>query len=259
LPPIVYARDPHLGALLIGCMLTTPYRYYGKHAVATACCIVCFRGRTCVARCGTTRPSSWRSTHISPSSTSGRWACAHVACTIERATYTWHAACSTHVACSMQQTRGIGIVRLSVSADDRLISHCACRAWSVPAACRVCRIFRCMRMGPSVARCALSGRDSIVACCVLCAHSRRCMLHLQFSMLHDVRRMPHVAIDARCRCSCSSPDRSLSTATTKTPCASCNQQTNKQANGHLTQRHCFGCVGVRPDYGVRPRNSDGAP
>jgi hypothetical protein len=36
LPPIVYARDPHLGALLIGCMVTTPYRYYGKHAVATA-------------------------------------------------------------------------------------------------------------------------------------------------------------------------------------------------------------------------------
>ena len=29
-------ETPHLGALLIGCILTTPYRYYGKHAVATA-------------------------------------------------------------------------------------------------------------------------------------------------------------------------------------------------------------------------------
>ena len=90
---------------------------------------------------------------------------------------------------------------MSVSADGRLISHCACRAWSVPAACRVCRIFRCMRMGPSVARCALSGRDSIVACCVLCAHGRRCLLHLHFSMLHDVLCMLHVARFDRCQVS----------------------------------------------------------
>ncbi len=85
-----------------------------------------------------------------------------------------------------------------------------------------------------------AGRDSIVvACCLLrvaCyAHMvdvACCIFTSPCCMMCFACCMLHVSIDARCRCSCSSPDRSLSTATTKIPCDS-KQKTNKQTNKQI--------------------------
>ena len=203
-PPLISVHY-RLHASMLVCCLAAPHRYHRTTtAVATACCIVRFRGRTCVARCGTTRPSSSRSTLTSPSSTSGRWACAHcgmhhiqdtytwhapykghvnMACTMQHAAHTWkHAASTRHATCSMQHTRGI-----SVAADDRSITHCLPRITGLCQRRRVCRIYKPLHAILSE-RCTLcSGRDSIAAA--------RCLLH--------VTCYAHV-VDVAC-CICTSP------------------------------------------------------